>query len=222
MADRPQSKSDAALKQDVLDELQWEPQVDHAHIGVAVTDGIVTLSGHVSSFAHKLAAEKAVRRVEGVRGIAEEIEVRLPSDPKTADPEIAKRIVDMLDWSVTVPRGAINVRVEDGWVTLTGDVDYHFNREAASTIASRISGVKGVSNLIEVRKSVDADAIRERIVAALRRSADLDASTITVVTEGDTVKLSGKVHAWYERKIAERAAWSAPGVNRIEDNIVVI
>lgn len=215
-------RTDSQLQEDVMSELEWEPRVDHAHIGVAAKDGVITLSGYVASFAEKLAAEKAVRRVKGVRGLAEEIEVRLPSEVKTADPEIAKRIADMLDWSAPISKGRISVKVEKGWVTLTGQVDGHYQRKSAYDLASRISGVKGVSNLIEVKAAVSPYDVRERIVAAFKRNADLDAQTITVVAEGNTVKLGGKVHAWYEREIAERAAWAAPGVNRIEDNIAII
>jgi osmotically-inducible protein OsmY len=214
-------KTDSQLQQDVVDELQWEPRVDHANIGVAAKDGVVTLSGFVSSYTSKIAAEKAARRVKGVRGLAEEIEVRFASDPKTSDPEIAKRIADMFDWSVTIPKNRIAVKVEHGWVTLSGVVDYHFHRQAAKDLASRISGVKGVTNLVEVKTIPSPGDVKDRIVAAFKRNADLDASTITVVADGNTVRLGGKVHAWYERQIAERAAWAAPGVNRIEDNIAV-
>jgi osmotically-inducible protein OsmY len=215
-------KTDSQLQKDVMAELEWEPRVDHANIGVAVKDGIVMLSGFVSSYTEKLSAEQSARRVKGVRGLAEEIEVRFASDARTADPEIAKRIADMFDWSATIPKNKISVKVENGWVTLSGEVGYHFHRESAKDLASRISGVKGVSNLIAVRQAPSSFDVRNRIVDALKRSADLDASTITVQTEGDTVKLGGRVHAGYERRIAERAAWAAPGVNRIEDNIQVM
>lgn len=215
-------KTDSQIQQDVMDELQWEPRVDHPNIGVAVKDGVVTLSGFVNSYASKIAAEKAARRVKGVRGLAEEIEVRFPSDPKTADPEIAKRIADMFEWSVTVPRNKIDVKVEHGWVTLSGAVDYHFHRQSAKDLVAKINGVKGVTNLIEVKKAPSSLDVKDRIVAALKRSADIDANSINVVTEGDTVRLGGKVHAWYERQIAERAAWAAPGVNKVVDNIMVV
>ncbi len=215
-------KTDSQLQQDVMDELQWEPRVDHANIGVAAKDGVVTLSGYVGSYTSKIAAEKAARRVKGVRGLAEEIEVRFASDPKTSDPEIAKRIADMFDWSVTIPRDKIQVKVEHGWVTLSGSVDFHFHRQSAKDLASRINGVKGVTNLIEVKVAPSPSDVKDRIMAAFKRNADLDASTITVVADGGTVRLGGKVHAWYERQIAERAAWAAPGVNRVEDNIAVI
>jgi osmotically-inducible protein OsmY len=215
-------KTDSQLQQDVMDELQWEPRVDHANIGVAAKDGIITLSGFVPSYASKIAAEKAARRVKGVRGLAEEIEVRFPSDPKTADPEIAKRIADLFEWSATVPKDKIAVKVEHGWVTLTGTVPWHYQRVAAKDAVARINGVKGVTNLVDVRTSPSTSDVRDRIVAAFKRAADLDASTITVLTDGDTVRLGGKVHSWHERQIAERAAWAAPGVSRIEDNIMVI
>jgi osmotically-inducible protein OsmY len=215
-------KTDSQLQQDVMDELQWEPRVDHANIGVAAKDGVITLSGFVSSYASKIAAEKAARRVKGVRGLAEEIEVRFASDPKTSDPEIAKRIADMFDWSVTIPKNKVQVKVEHGWVTLSGTVDYHFHRQSAKDLASRINGVKGVTNLVEVKTAPSPTDVKDRIVAAFKRNADLDASTITVVADGSTVRLGGKVHAWYERQIAERAAWAAPGVNRVEDNIAVM
>ncbi len=215
-------KTDSKIQQDVMDELQWEPSVDHANIGVAVNDGIVSLSGFVSTYTSKLAAEKAARRVAGVRGLAEEIEVRFASDPKTADPEIAKRIADVFDWSPTIPRGKIDVKVEHGWVTLSGAVDWHYHREAAREAAARINGVKGVTNMIAVKKSPSSVDVRDRIVAAFKRASDIDASTINVMVDGDKVKLGGKVHSWHERQIAERAAWAAPGVNRIEDNIMII
>jgi osmotically-inducible protein OsmY len=215
-------RTDNQLQHDVMAELQWEPRVDHANIGVAAKDGVVTLSGFVSNYSAKIAAEKAARRVKGVRGLAEEIEVRFASDPKTSDSEIAKRIADMFDWSVTIPRDKVAVKVEHGWVTLSGTVDYHFHRQSAKDLASRITGVKGVTNLVDVKLSLSPSDVKDRIVAAFKRNADLDASTITVVADGGTVRLGGKVHAWYERQIAERAAWAAPGVNRIEDNIAVI
>jgi osmotically-inducible protein OsmY len=215
-------KTDSQLQKDVMDELQWEPRVDHANIGVAAKDGVVTLNGFVPSYSSKIAAEKAARRVKGVRGLAEEIEVRFASDPKTSDTEIATRIADMFDWSVTIPRDKVAVKVEHGWVTLTGTVDYHFHRQSAKDLASRINGVKGVTNLVAVKTTPSPGDVKDRIVAAFKRNADLDASTITVVADGDTVRLGGKVHAWYERQIAERAAWAAPGVNRIEDNIMVV
>jgi osmotically-inducible protein OsmY len=214
-------KTDSQLQHDVMTELEWEPSVDPADIGVAVNDGVVTLSGYVKSYPEKIAAEKAARRVVGVRALAEEIKVRFASDPKTADHEIAKRILDTLSWNVSVPDNKVDVKVEHGWVTLTGTVDWNYQSVEAKRAAGRISGVAGVSNLIEVKKLPAATDVKHLITAAFKRQADLDAASVTVVTEGNTVKLGGKVKAWNERGIAERAAWAAPGVNKVVDNIVV-
>ena len=214
-------KTDSQLQHDVMAELEWEPAVDHADIGVAVNDGVVTLSGYVKNFTEKLAAEKAVRRVAGVRAIAEEIKVRLASDSKLADHEIAKRILDMIAWTVSIPNDTVKVKVEHGWVTLSGTVDWFFQSNEARKAAAKVSGVVGVSNLIEVRQHPAPADVKDRIVSALKRQADLDAAAVTVITDGGTVKLSGKVHAWNERSIAERAAWSAPGVTKVEDHLTV-
>lgn len=214
-------KSDSQLQHDVMAELEWEPSIDHADIGVAVNDGVVTLSGYVKSYPQKVAAEKATRRVAGVRAIAEEIKVRFASDPKTADHEIAKRIIDMFAWNVSIPDDKIKVKVEHGWVTLSGTVDWHYQSNEARAAAGRVTGVTGVSNLVEVKKLPVASDVKDRIMAAFKRQADLDAGTVTVATDGSTVRLGGKVKNWNERGIAERAAWAAPGVNRVEDNIIV-
>lgn len=214
-------KTDSQLQHDVMAELEWEPAVDHADIGVAVTDGVVALSGYVKNFTEKLAAEKAVRRVAGVRAIAEEIKVRLASDSKLADHEIAKRILDMIAWTISIPNDVVKVKVEHGWVTLSGTVDWYFQSNEARKAAAKVSGVIGVSNLIEVKQHPAPVDVKDRIVSAFKRQADLDAAAVTVITDGGTVKLSGKVHAWNERSIAERAAWSAPGVTKVEDHLTV-
>ena len=214
-------KTDSQLQYDVTAELAWEPRIDHADIGVSVNDGVVSLSGYVKSYPEKIAAEKAARRVAGVKAIAQEIRVRLAADHKTADHEIAKRILDMFAWNVAIPDGALTVKVERGWVTLTGSVDWHFQSDEARKAAGRVTGVVGVTNLIEVKKLPAPADIKHLIMQAFRRQANLDANAVTVVTEGGTVKLGGKVKAWNERGIAERAAWAAPGVTRVEDNIVV-
>lgn len=214
-------KNDSQLQRDVIAELAWEPSIDPADIGVSVNDGVVTLSGYVKSFPEKLGAEKASRRVAGVTAIAQEIQVRLAADRKTADHEIAKRILDMFSWNFAIPDGALTVKVERGWVTLMGTVDWRFQSDEARRVAGRVSGVVGVANLIEVKKlPVPAD-VKHLIMQAFKRQANLDANAVTVVTDGGTVKLGGRVKAWHERGIAERAAWAAPGVTRVEDNIVV-
>ena len=213
-------KTDSALQRDALDELKYEPRVDHSHIGVTAKDGVVTLTGFVPDYSQKICAEKAVRRVSGVKAIAQDIEVRFASDPKTSDPEIAGRILNILAWDVTLPGDGIKVKVEHGWVTLTGTVDWQYQRRAAAKATGRIAGVKGVSNLVEVRVQPATADVRDRIVAAFKRSSLLDANSINVAVEGGTVKLSGRVHGWNERKVAETAAWAAPGVSKVEDNIV--
>lgn len=213
--------TDHQLRQDVLDELDFEPSVNAAHIGVGVHAGVITLTGFVSSYGQKLAAERAARRVRGVKAIAEEIEIRLPSDKKVADDEIAGRAVDILEWRVGFPGNRIKVKVEKGIVTLTGDVDWRFQKSEAEAAVHNLGGVAGVANLIKVNSPVPVAEVKEKIQKALRRSADLDASRITVQTEAGKVVLSGTVHAWYERDIAERAAWAAPGVTEVLDHIQI-
>ncbi|GAA0295088.1 BON domain-containing protein [Sphingomonas oligophenolica] len=213
-------KTDSELQRDVLDELEFEPQVDHAHIGVTAKSGVITLTGFVPNYMQKIAAEHAAARVKGVRAIAEEIEVRLANDPKTSDPEIAERIVQVFRWDVSVPDDRIQVRVEHGWVTLSGEVDWNYQKKAAQAAAGKITGVKGINNRIEVRAEPSPSDVRERIMAAIKRSSAIDASGIDVTVSGHTVKLSGEVHGWNERRVAEQAAWAAPGVTKVEDDIV--
>ena len=213
--------SDLQLRQDVLDELEFEPSVHAAHIGVTANHGVVTLTGFVMSYAEKTMAERAVRRVKGVKAIAEEIEVRLPSDLKRADDEVAARAIDILKWQVGVPAERIKVKVEKGVVTLTGDVDWQFQKTEADHVVHKLSGVAGVLNQIRVASPVHAIEVKEKIEKALQRSAELEASRITVETEGGRVTLKGRVHAWFERDIAERAAWSAPGVTEVVDRLTI-
>jgi osmotically-inducible protein OsmY len=213
--------TDHQLQQEVLDELEFEPSVNAAHIGVSANAGVITLTGFVSSYGEKLAAERAVRRVKGVKAIAEEIEVRLPSDKRIADDEIAGRAVDILKWRVGLPGSKIGVKVEKGVVTLTGDVEWRFQKSEAEAVVHNLSGVAGVANLIRVNSPVPVLEVKEKIQKALYRSAEVDASRITVHTDGKKVVLGGKVHAWYERDIAERAAWSAPGVTEVQDHIQI-
>jgi osmotically-inducible protein OsmY len=213
--------SDHKLRQDVMDELDFEPSLDAAHIGVGVRDGIVTLTGFVSSYAEKVATERATRRVFGVRAIAQEIEVRLPSDKRTADEEIAKRAVDILKWRVGVPADQITIKVEKGIVTLDGEVDWEYQRKQAGEAVHALNGVMAVSNLIHIHARPQVYEIKQKIENALRRSAELDASHVTVRADGGKVILGGKVHAWYERDLAEQAAWSAPGVTEVLDRIEI-
>ncbi len=212
-------KTDSQLQHDVIDELDWEPAVDHADIGVSVVDGVVTLNGFVKSYPEKIAAERAAKRVAGVRAIAEEIRIRYPSDAKTADHEIAKRILDVFHWNVMVPEERIQLKVEKGWVTLTGDVEWHYQADEAKRAASRIGGVTGVTNSIGIRNRANVYDVRKRIEDAFKRQAGLDASTVTIVADGSKVTLAGTVSGWYERQAAEQAAWAAPGVTSVEDRI---
>lgn len=215
---------DKALRQAVTSELNFEPSVDAAHIGVAAEKGVVTLTGHVSSYAEKVAAERAAQRVRGVRAIAQEIEVRYPEDKKTADDEIAQRALRVLAWHAAIPEDAVKVKVQDGWVTLTGTVDWQFQRAAAEAAIRKLTGVVGVTDQIGLRAASVAHAseVERKIKDALERNAELEANAIHVsVRNGDTVTLDGKVNAWNERWLAERAAWSVPGVRMVEDRLTV-
>jgi osmotically-inducible protein OsmY len=212
---------DMKLRQNVLDELEWEPSLDAAHIGVAAREGVVTLTGHVASFADKLAAERAAWRVAGVRAVAQEIEVRLPSDRKSSDEEIAARALRMLEWDVAVPHERITVKVDHGLVTLSGEVEWGYQRDEAEDDVRRLNGVKGVINSIKVKPSVAAVDVQAQIRRAFERSAELEADHITVAVENGKVVLGGKVSAWIERELAERAAWAAPGVTGVDNQIVI-
>jgi len=215
--------TDKRLQQDILDELDFEPRVDAAHIGVAVEKGVVTLSGHVGSYAEKLAAERAVRRVKGVEALAGIIEVRFPEDKKTADDEIARRAVNILRWSAVLPEGTVTVKVEKGFVYLGGQVDWHYQRASAEAEVRRLSGVKGVVNGITLKPRVQSGDIKRRIESALRRNAELEADQIKVSVRGlGGVRLDGLVHDWRERETAENAAWSAPGVTDVEDRLRIV
>ncbi len=211
--------SDRSLQQAVLDELEWDPSINAAHIGVVADDGIVTLTGHVESYAEKIAAERAAKRVIGVRGLAQEIEVRYPFAKKMADDQIARRAIDVLKWNMAIPSDRIKVKIQDGWVTLEGTVDWWYQRSGAENAVKRLSGVTGISNLIGVKPSVRATDVKQRIEKALKRNADVEADSIHVTVVDGKVTLNGKVKAWYERDLAERTAWSAPGVTNVVDNI---
>jgi osmotically-inducible protein OsmY len=214
--------SELRLRQDILDELEYEPSVNATHIGVAVDKGVVSLSGHVGSYAEKLAAVTAIRRIRGVLAIADEIEVRYPSDKKTADDEIAKRAVDILRWDTLVPSDAIQVTVRDGWVTLTGSVDWYYQKINAEQDIRKLSGVHGLIDRIEIRPRVQAQDVKRKIEEALKRHAEIEADAIRVIVqENDRVRLEGKVDNWDARKAAEAAAWSAPGVKSVDDHLTI-
>lgn len=214
--------NDLQLRQNVIDELEFAPHVDAANIGVAAAKGVVTLSGHVTSYDQKLTVEETVRHVKGVKAIASELDVRYPWQKKTADDEIARRGVDILKWSETAPDGAIQLTVNQGWVTLAGCVDWQFQRQAVESQIRKLSGVLGVINKIEIRQRVQPADVREKIESALRRSAQVEADSIRITIVGDgTVLLEGQVHDWNEREAVEHAAWSAPGVVVVRDMLTV-
>lgn len=214
-------KTDSDLQRDVLEELEWEPSIDHADIGVSVIDGVVTLGGYVKSYAEKIAAQRATMRVEGVKAVADEIKVRFASDRKTADHEIAKRILDIFTYDVLIPEDRIKIAVEHGWVSLTGDVDWKYQSDEAARAAGKVSGVTGVSNNIVITSKANVPDIRKRIEEAFKRQAGLDAASVTIATSGHKVTLGGKVKAFHERRLAEQAAWAAPGVTQVEDRIII-
>lgn len=212
---------DKQLKQSVLDELKWEPSVNAAHIGVTTKDGVVTLMGHVESYWEKSAAEKAAQRVKGVKAVAEEIEVRLPYSVKRGDEEIASAAVSHLKWDSAVPSDAIKVKVEKGRITLTGEVEWHYQQEAAAEDVQGLWGVVGVDNQVTIKPRPNATNIRDSIKVALNRSW-FDPANIAVAAQGGRVTLTGTVNSWYERDVASSTAWAAPGATSVENDLAVI
>lgn len=214
-------KTDIEIQRDVLDELAWEPSVNAAHIGVTAKDGVVTLTGQVSSYAERYGAELAAKRVYGVKGIANEVVVRLPGSDQRTDEDIAAAAVKALQSNVLVPADAIKVTVRSGWITLEGEVEWRYQREAAENAVRYLTGALGVSNLITIKPRVTPTEVKQKIEEALRRSAETDARRVAVEVRDGEVVLRGTVHSWLEREEAERAAWAAPGVRRVEDLITV-
>jgi len=214
-------KSNTQLQRDVMDELQFEPTVDASNIGVIAKDGIVTLTGKVSNYAAKYAASEAAERVTGVKAVTDEMKVDLPAYHQRDDQDIAQAAVNALKWHVWVPKDALKVKVDKGWVTLEGTVDYRFQQTAAEDAVQNLTGVTGVSNLIGLRAVVVPSDIKVKIENALNRAAELDGERIKVEVDGNKVVLRGKVASWAERDEAERAAWSAPGVWDVDDKLEI-
>jgi osmotically-inducible protein OsmY len=212
---------DKQLQQAVLAELDWEPSVVAAHIGVTANAGIVTLSGHVETFAEKHAAETAALRVRGVKAVAEDIRVQLPFERIHGDDDIAAAAVERLAWDTSVPKGMTTVKVDHGWITLTGQVPWFFQKEAAGQDVARLHGVTGVSNQITVKPVVDVADISARIRLALHRSWLLDDENITVTADGGHVHLTGTVSSPHDRQVAWSTAWAAPGAISVENDIAI-
>ena len=212
-------KTDGELQRDVMEELQFEPSIDAAEIGVAVEGGVVTLSGAVKSYFEKWTAERAAERVAGVRAVANELEVRLPGADERTDADIAAAAINAMKWNTLIPADRIEVAVDKGWVTLKGEAACQYQKVAAENAVGNLVGVTGVSNLITVKPTVISAEVKKNIEKALQRMAQVDAQRISVETSDGKVVLKGEVRSWAEREEAEKAAWRAPGVRQVEDQI---
>jgi osmotically-inducible protein OsmY len=214
-------RTDSEIESYVKEELRWDPDLDPSDIAISVKDGVVTLAGFAHSYIERYEAEKAAKRVAGVIAVANDIEVRLPSVDQRPDPEIARDAATALKNQLPVSYEQIKAVVRNGWITLEGDAEWQYQRQTAEQAVRRIKGVKGITNDIKIKPRVEPSDIKQKIMDAFRRSAEVDANQITVETRGGEVILKGKVRSWTERDEAERAAWRAPGVTKVEDRIVV-
>lgn len=214
-------RSDSEIKRDVEDELRWDPDIDPTDIAVSVKNGVVTLTGFVKSYNDKWEAERDAKRVAGVLGVANDLEVRLPSIDERPDPDIARDAVTAIKTQLPVSYEQIKVVVKDGWVTLEGEAEWNYQRETAERAVRRLRGVKGVSNKIQLKPRVEPSEIKRKIEEAFRRSAEIDASRVTVEAHGGEVILRGTVRSWAERREAERTAWAAPGVWKVDNRITI-
>jgi osmotically-inducible protein OsmY len=215
-------KTDREIQRDVADEIRWDPSLTGTEIGVAAKEGVITLSGRVDSYAQKVAAERAAERVSGVRAIAEDLQVKLADSSVRTDTDIAHAALHALAWDIQVPNDKLKVRVEDAWVTMEGDVDWQFQKQAAERSVRYLTGVRGVINSIHVKPTISTVDVKERIEKALKRSAELDSRSIAVQAADGKITLVGSVRSWAERMDAERAAWSAPGVREVKDELRIM
>jgi osmotically-inducible protein OsmY len=214
-------KSDSEIERDVRDELKWDPDLDAEDIAVSVKNGVVTLAGFTRSYADRLEAEAAAKRVAGVLAVANDIEVRLPAIDQRPDPDIARDAVAALKAELPISYDRIKVIVRDGWVTLEGAVEWQYQKTTAENAVRKVKGVKGVTNVVMVKPKVEPSELKRKIQEAFKRNAEVDANRITVEANGSEVVLKGTVRSWIEREEAERVAWSAPGITKVEDRIVV-
>lgn len=212
---------DKKLRRDVIDALDWDPSVDSANIGVAVNDGVAVLSGHVGNYAQKLSAERIAKRVKGVTAIADEIEVRFEGELTHTDDDIAARAVRVLSWDVMLPDNVVAVKISKGWVTLSGELEWDYQRRAAEADVRKLGGVKGITNEITLKPRLTSTDVSQRIENALKRDAEVEAARVHVSVADGKVRLEGKVHSWHEREAVERAAWAAPGVKAVEDHVLI-
>ena len=214
-------KTDNALQLDVIAELKWEPSVNASQVGVEVKDGVVTLAGHVDTYAEKWEAERAAQRVAGVKAIAVEMDVKLTGRNQRTDGDIARSATNVLQWTTSVPADAVKIKVESGWMTLTGEVEWEYQRQSAANAVRYLMGVTGISDQITIKPQISSTTIHSEIEAALKRCAQADSRQITVSVDGHVVTLGGHVHSWSEKDLATHSAWGTPGVRHVIDNLTV-
>lgn len=214
-------KTDTQLQHDVLAELEWEPSIDASKIGVTTKDGVVALTGTVAHYAGKMTAERVTKRVYGVKAVANDIEVLLPGSSERSDADIAAAALSVLKWDTSIPQECVKVIVRNGWVTLEGQIDWAYQKETAERVVRNLIGIRGMTSLITVKSRVKPGDVKNKIEAAFKRNAELDARRVGVESTNGKVILRGNVHSWSERDEAEQAAWAAPGVSEVDNRLTV-